>query len=59
MTFKYRDWVCPKCGAKSEDVPIDVPDQFCPYCGEKMVKAYTSAPAVSFKGAGWTPKHYK
>jgi len=51
-----RDWKCPKCGAVSPDVPVSVPDQFCPFCGTPMEKIYT-APEIIFKGV-WTPKFH-
>jgi predicted nucleic acid-binding Zn ribbon protein len=53
-----RDWKCPKCGAISPDVPVDVPDQFCPFCGTEMNKVY-APPVVMFNGPGWTPKFHK
>jgi len=56
MNFR-RDWKCNKCGVISPDVPTDVPDQYCPYCGEPMNKIYT-APTVIFNGTGFTPKFY-
>jgi predicted nucleic acid-binding Zn ribbon protein len=52
MSF-VRDWKCGKCGAISPDVPTNVPDQYCPYCGEPMNKIYTP-PLVTFTGPGWT-----
>jgi len=52
-----RDWKCPKCGARSTDVPVAVPDQYCPFCGDKMEKLYTP-PTVIFNGSGWTPRYH-
>jgi predicted nucleic acid-binding Zn ribbon protein len=54
MSFRV-DWKCPKCGARSNDVPTSIPDQFCPFCGTPMEKIYTP-PVVIFNGTGWTPK---
>jgi putative FmdB family regulatory protein len=36
----------------------DDPIPVCPFCGKKKVEKLISAPAVQFKGTGWTPKHY-
>ena len=52
-----RDWKCPKCGARSNDVPIDVKDQWCPYCGTLMEKVW-EPPTVIFNGDGWTPRFH-
>ena len=52
-----RDWKCKPCGIMSHDVPTDIPDQWCPFCGKPMDKVYTP-PTVLFNGAGWTEKFY-
>ena len=48
-----RDWECKGCGIRSENVPTNVPDQWCPLCGKQMEKIW-SAPVIIFKGTGWT-----
>jgi predicted nucleic acid-binding Zn ribbon protein len=53
-----RDWVCRNCNCVSPDVPVNVADQYCPYCGKLMEKIY-SAPSLMFKGNGWTERHYQ
>jgi hypothetical protein len=50
------DYRCPKCKSVSPDVPTEVKDQWCPYCGVQMNRIYTP-PLVMFKGE-WTPKFY-
>ena len=55
--YRFRDWKCPKCGSVSPDVPVDVPDQWCPWCGAEMKKVWSSIPVV-FNGSGWTPKYF-
>ena len=55
MSFRC-DYRCPSCGALSPDVPTDVRDQWCPYCGEEMRRVYTP-PMVIFKGE-WTPRFH-
>lgn len=50
-----RDFKCPSCGTISPDVPVDVPDQFCPYCGTAMVKVWTANTFI-LKGSGWPGK---
>jgi predicted nucleic acid-binding Zn ribbon protein len=57
MSFK-RDWKCPKCGVVSPDVPTDIPDQYCPFCGGVMDRVYTP-PLILFHGHGWTPRFGK
>jgi len=52
-----RDWKCKQCGIMSHDVPTDIPDQWCPFCGKPMDKVYTP-PTVLFNGAGWTPRFH-
>jgi predicted nucleic acid-binding Zn ribbon protein len=54
MSFRC-DYVCKKCGARSDDVPTTTKDQWCPYCGVQMNRIYTP-PLVVFNGDGWTPK---
>ena len=56
MSF-VRDWKCWKCGVISANVSTEVPDQYCPFCGEPMNKVYT-APLVIFNGSGWTEKFH-
>ena len=50
-----RDYVCSRCGEVAEDVWPDNPNIKCPKCSTKMSKVF-GAPAVVFKGDGWTPK---
>lgn len=50
----------PECdGAKTLICSVkEKPDLVqCPKCGVRMEQTF-SKPAMAFKGAGWTPKHY-
>jgi putative FmdB family regulatory protein len=51
--FEFK---CPKCGKYLERVlSIAIAPFKCPVCGELMEKLI-SAPAIHFKGDGWTRK---
>jgi predicted nucleic acid-binding Zn ribbon protein len=52
-----RDWKCVECGIVSNDVPTNVPDQWCPFCGKPMEKIW-SVPTVLFRGGDWTPRFH-
>lgn len=50
-----QDYRCPECGAVEEkDTLHESP--VCYDCFVMMEWLPTSAPALAFKGAGWTPK---
>ncbi len=49
------DYECPECGKVITDHPLVWCD--CPACVIAMWKL-PSAPALAFKGDGWTPKHF-
>jgi putative FmdB family regulatory protein len=50
---------CPQ--GHTEDIMLRLSDLetpvYCLKCGQKQERQPTSA-ALSFKGSGWTPKHY-
>ena len=53
--IRFRDFECMGCGkvitdCMSEECP-------CPQCLTCM-RVLKSAPALAFKGKGWTPRHY-
>ena len=50
-----RDWKCPVCGHRIEDVPVDVQEYECPKCKGKMEKVWSAPIATIFRGNGWTP----
>jgi predicted nucleic acid-binding Zn ribbon protein len=54
------DFVCPACERVQEDYLLLSESLWpkCPDHGIDMVKR-PSAPALSFKGPGWTPKFHK
>ena len=51
------DFYCRGCDRKVNDVLCRGEDTLCPYCGGKMVRM-PAAPAIRFKGNGWTGKFY-
>jgi len=56
------DFTCPECGREQERVlrlsESNTPQQCSrDECSAWLVKE-ASAPALKFKGAGWTPRHY-
>lgn len=52
------EFKCQSCGHTEEVIfPMDLRplERDCPACGERMDRLI-SAPAIRFKGKGWTPK---
>jgi putative FmdB family regulatory protein len=57
-------YLCSKCSSVIDIIrPVDERDQ-SPLCmepgcdGQKEMHRVLSVPSLSFKGQGWTPKHY-
>lgn len=53
--YDYRCKECGKVFEKRTQGTFRYPD--CPEC-DGVAERLPSAPAIQFKGAGWTPKHY-
>lgn len=52
-----RDYICPKCGRREDDIHQNGRDILCPDCQATMSKVFC-APALKFNGDGWTPKFH-
>ena len=54
------DYKCSACNKVQEEVHSfkEEPKIKCKKCGTIMHRIIGSAPPVTFKGGGWTPKHY-
>lgn len=56
----FYDYRCDKCNYRFEQLQkmSDEPLLDCPQCKSKSLRRLIYAPAIIFKGAGWTPKHF-
>jgi putative FmdB family regulatory protein len=55
--YVYRCWGCKATWEAT--MRVDAPLPGCPICDKGPVEKQPTAPAVHFKGSGFTPKHYK